>query len=248
MATTRHHEPRAQKGQEKQNRESGNPGGGRGQRDEVGHSGVSPASGPLPPGEGAVVRSQAEWGQGERGAAGAEDHGDSEMKTLPPGEPPVSAEHTTQGKRAVQRKRCRDVMTPDPVCCPPDALVNTVAQLMTTEDIGPVLVVENWQTKKLIGIVTDRDLATKVVAEGRDPNRMAVAEVMTREPIVCCADDAVQTALDLMAEQQVRRIPVVDDRGQVLGIIAQADVATRVEEPGKTAAVVEEISKGVENP
>jgi CBS domain-containing protein len=170
------------------------------------------------------------------------------MKTLPPGEPPVSAEHSPQGKKEAQSKLCREVMTPDPVCCLPDAPVNTVAQFMTTEDIGPVLVVKNWQTKKLIGIVTDRDLATKVVAEGRDPNKTAVAEVMTHEPITCSADDALQKVLDLMAEQQVRRIPVVDDRGQVLGIIAQADVATRAEEPEKTAAVVEEISKGVENP
>lgn len=139
--------------------------------------------------------------------------------------------------------KCSEVMTKNPVTALPMDTVDHVAQLMKQQDIGPVPVVENQQTKKLIGIVTDRDLAIKVVAAGRDPKQTRVDEVMTRELVTCHANDNLQKALDLMGAHQVRRIPVVDDRGAIVGIIAQADVATRVEVPDKTAELVEEISE-----
>jgi CBS domain-containing protein len=140
-------------------------------------------------------------------------------------------------------KKCSDVMTKDPVCGTPDDLVVDVAQLMLDEDIGPIPIVEDQNGKKLIGIVTDRDLAIKVVAEGRDPKSTKVADVMTRSVITCRADEPVQTALDAMAEHQLRRIPVVDKDERIVGIIAQADVATRIDEPETTAEMVKEISQ-----
>ena len=140
-------------------------------------------------------------------------------------------------------KKCKDVMTQDPACCLPDELVIDVAQLMLDEDVGSVPVIEDEGTKKLIGIVTDRDLALKVVAEGRDPKSTKVADVMTRQVVTCYADDSLQKALDAMSEHQLRRIPVVDKGEHIVGIIAQADVATRVDEPEKTAEVVKEISQ-----
>jgi len=81
------------------------------------------------------------------------------------------------------------------------------------------------------------------VAEGRDPRKTTIDDVMSRKMIVCEVDDDWQTALDAMAKHQLRRIPVVDDRGRIMGIIAQADVATRIEEPAMTAKVVERISR-----
>jgi len=138
---------------------------------------------------------------------------------------------------------CRDVMTPDPVCCLGSDTVDQAAQIMKNEDVGPVPIVESHASKKLIGIVTDRDLALKAVAEGRDPHATRIQDVMTRSPMACRADDDLQKALDMMAEHQVRRIPVVDRDGVIVGIIAQADVATRTENPRQTAQVVEEISK-----
>lgn len=138
---------------------------------------------------------------------------------------------------------CRDVMTVDPVCCLGSATVDQVAQMMRSEDVGPVPVVDNFQTKMLIGIVTDRDLAIKVVAEGRDPGATRVQDVMTRDVATCQPEDDLQAALDKMAAYQVRRIPVVDHYGAIVGIIAQADIATRQENTLKTAEVVEEISK-----
>ena len=151
-------------------------------------------------------------------------------------------------KKTKDEKKCEDVMTKKPVCCVPADTVVKAARLMKESDVGPIPVVEDGQTKRLVGIVTDRDLALKVVAEGRDPNAVKVEEVMTREPVTCRAEDDLQKAVGLMAERQLRRIPVVDEAGRVVGIIAQADVATRTEAPEKTAGVVEEISKPSNEP
>jgi CBS domain-containing protein len=114
---------------------------------------------------------------------------------------------------------------------------------MKRENIGPIPVIENEQSRKLVGIVTDRDLALKIVAEGRDPKSTKVEAVMTRKVVTCRADEDVQKALDAMSEHQLRRIPVVDNENRILGIIAQADVATRINQPEKTAAMVKGISQ-----
>ena len=140
-------------------------------------------------------------------------------------------------------KKCDVVMTKNPVCCLPDDMVAKVAQLMKSENIGPIPVIENEETRKLVGIVTDRDLALKIVAEGRDAKSTKVEAVMTRKVVTCRADDDLQIALDKMYEHQLRRITIVDNDNKILGIISQADVATRVDQPEKTAAVVKEISQ-----
>lgn len=140
-------------------------------------------------------------------------------------------------------KKSSDVMTKDLVYCLPDESVANVAQLMKKEDIGPVLIVDNEENKTLVGIVTDRDLALKVVGEGRDPKNTRVEDVMTAKVVTSRAGDSVENAMKAMAQYQLRRIPVVDDHNRLVGIISQADVATRLNEPKKTAEVVKEISK-----
>jgi CBS domain-containing protein len=140
-------------------------------------------------------------------------------------------------------KKCEDVMTKNPVCCLPNDMVAKVAQLMKRENIGSIPVIENEQTNKLIGIVTDRDLTLKIVAEGRDAKSTKVEAVMTRKVMTCHAEDDLQKALDEMSGHQLRRIPVVDSDNKILGIIAQADVATRVNQPEKTAEMVKQISQ-----
>ena len=140
-------------------------------------------------------------------------------------------------------KKCNEVMTKNVVYSLPTDMVIKAAELMKSENIGPILVVENEHTMKLVGIVTDRDLALKVVAEGRDARSTTVESVMTRKVVTCRADDDLQKALDAMATHQLRRIPVVDNDNKILGIIAQADVATRVDQPEKTAEMVKEISQ-----
>jgi len=144
-------------------------------------------------------------------------------------------------------KKCNEVMTKNPVCCLPNDMVAKVAQLMKSKNIGPVPIIENEQTKKLVGIVTDRDLALKIVAEGRDAKSTKAEEVMTRKVVTCRGEDDVQKALDAMSEHQLRRIPVVDNDNRIVGIIAQADVATRVDQPAKTAEVVKDISQSNAN-
>ena len=140
-------------------------------------------------------------------------------------------------------KKCSEVMTNNPVCCLPNDTVASFAELMNSGNIGSIPVIENEQTKKLIGIVTDRDLTLKIVAKGLDAKSTKVETVMTRKVVTCRADDDLQKALDAMAENQLRRIPVVDADNKIMGIIAQADVATRIDQPEKTAEMVKEISQ-----
>lgn len=140
-------------------------------------------------------------------------------------------------------KKAREVMTKDLIYASPQDTIVEVAQLMKNEDIGPVLIVDNDDSKTLVGIVTDRDLVLKVIAEGHDPKTTRVEEVMSKELVTCRADDDVDVAMQAMAQFQLRRIPIVDNDDRLVGIISQADVATRVGEPEKTAEVVREISQ-----
>jgi CBS domain-containing protein len=140
-------------------------------------------------------------------------------------------------------KKCDEVMTNNPVCCLSNDMVVKAAQIMKTGNVGSVPVIDNEKTRKLIGIVTDRDLALKIVAEGKDPKSTNVAAVMTAKVVSCQSEDDFQKAMDLMSENQLRRIPIIDKTGMILGIISQADVATRIDKPKRTAAMVKEISQ-----
>jgi CBS domain-containing protein len=140
-------------------------------------------------------------------------------------------------------KKSRDVMTKDVVVCTPESTIADVAQLMKTEDIGPVLIVDNEQSKTLVGIVTDRDVVLKVIADGKDPKTTRVGDVMSKKLITTRPDDDVEIAMKSMAQFQLRRIPVVGEDMRLVGIISQADVATRVNAPEETAEVVKEISE-----
>ncbi len=139
--------------------------------------------------------------------------------------------------------KCKDFMTKDPVCCLSGDPVEKAAQIMKREDIGSVPVVEDSQSNRLVGIVTDRDLALKIVAEGRDPKSVRLSDVMSRELVTCSADDDVQDAMDAMEDHQVRRLPVVDTTGRIVGIISQADIAHRLGKDEETGKMVGEISK-----
>jgi CBS domain-containing protein len=114
---------------------------------------------------------------------------------------------------------------------------------MKAENIGPIPVVVSNDNKTLVGILTDRDLALRVVADGRDPGSTLVQDVMTSGAIACRTTDDLREALYAMEQNQLRRIPVVDSNEEIIGIIAQADIATRLQSPAHTAEIVEEISK-----
>lgn len=140
-------------------------------------------------------------------------------------------------------RTCKEVMTSNPVCCLPDEKVNEVAQMMKSAGVGAIPVIENRENHFLIGILTDRDLALKVVATGRNPSKMKIKQVMKHKLFTCLQSDDVQKAFDVMATRQVRRIPVIDGSGAIVGIIAQGDIATRIDEPEKTGELVAKISK-----
>ena len=137
----------------------------------------------------------------------------------------------------------RDVMTKDPVFCEPGDSITKVARIMKQEDVGSVPVVESKESRKLLGIITDRDIVVKIVAEGLAPDAPTVTEAMTPNPASCREDDDVEYAVKLMKERQVRRMPIADAAGRLVGIIAQADVATRVNKDSKTGELVEAISE-----
>jgi len=135
------------------------------------------------------------------------------------------------------------VMTENPVCCLGSDSVSSVAQQMQIHDVGAMPVVTDHQTKKLIGIVTDRDMALRVVAADRETKGTWVADVMTPNPVACHATDNIDLAIDAMSMNRVRRLPAVDDSGQLVGIVSQSDVATRLHDTHKTADLVTEVSQ-----
>jgi CBS domain-containing protein len=132
----------------------------------------------------------------------------------------------------------KDVMTSEVRACEPSTTVVEAAKVMAKEDAGSVPVVEDG---RLIGILTDRDIVVRVVAEGRDPTSTMIEEIATRDLVTASPDDDVDTALSRMAGSQVRRIPVVEG-DRLVGIVAQADIA-RLGSDAKTGEVVEEISR-----
>lgn len=120
--------------------------------------------------------------------------------------------------------RVSDIMTPDPACCTPDCTAREVATLMKEHDCGSIPIVENSSTKRLVGTVTDRDLVIRGLAGGKGPDT-PVRELMTEAPITSAPEDEVEIVREVMVAQKVRRVPVVDANGAVVGIVAQADIA-----------------------
>ena len=138
---------------------------------------------------------------------------------------------------------CNEVMTPAPVTCRPGDAIVDAARLMRSYDVGSLPVVKDDESQMLIGVITDRDIAIRVVGEGRNPAHAKVADAMSTEVVSCTTTDLYQEALQTMGVHQLRRMPVVDAQRRVVGIIAQADVATRIAQPTTTGALVEAISK-----
>jgi CBS domain-containing protein len=134
-------------------------------------------------------------------------------------------------------------MTANPTCCLPTDTVKHAAQLMRDANVGSIPVVGNLRTRRLIGIVTDRDLVLSVLAEGRNGLDVTIEQVMTRNPVTCRQYDDMRYALNIMSTHQVRRIPVVNENREVVGIIAQADIVTRIHQADKAVDVIEDISK-----
>jgi CBS domain-containing protein len=149
-------------------------------------------------------------------------------------------EMSEAGPSAISRMRCRDIMTKNVRTVARGTSLQEAALIMRDGDVGSVPVVEDG---KLVGIVTDRDIVVRAVADGKDA-AAAIEDAMTLEIFSVRPDDYVFEAVRLMGDKQVRRVPVVGDSGELAGIIAMADIALETEDQREIAETLEEISSG----
>jgi len=134
----------------------------------------------------------------------------------------------------------RELMTKNPRTVKPDSTAADAAKLMRDEDTGVVPIAEG--DGRLVGVVTDRDIAIRIVADGKDPGSTKVTDFASQNLVTIDPQQELDEVLRLMAKHQVRRLPVVEEDGKLVGIVAQADIA-RHAEPARTGKVVEEISE-----
>ena len=137
----------------------------------------------------------------------------------------------------------KDVMTPDPACCTSDTGLQEVAKMMLDNDCGCIPVVESQESKKPVGMLTDRDITLRTVAEGKNPLQMKASDIMTVNAVTVTPETTLEECCDLMEENLIRRVAVVDENGSCCGMVAQADVAINADE-ARTAEVVQEVSRG----
>jgi CBS domain-containing protein len=139
-------------------------------------------------------------------------------------------------------KSARDIMTDSPAVCTQDTSAQEAARLMQDNDCGSLPVVDGRESMKLVGIVTDRDLALRILGRGQGPTAR-IQEAMTRNVSSVKIDDDLNDVERLMTGEQVRRIPVLDGQGRVVGIVAQADLARELGSSKEVGRVVEKISQ-----
>ena len=136
--------------------------------------------------------------------------------------------------------RARDVMTPDPACCSHNATVDEVAKMMVQNNCGEIPVIDAQD--RVIGVVTDRDIVCRVVAEGKNPTGHTIEGCMTQPVVTVPVDAPLDEGVSAMERHQIRRVPVVDESGCCTGIISQADVARKGPEH-EVAERVREVSR-----
>ncbi len=139
--------------------------------------------------------------------------------------------------------KAKDIMTKDPSCVTPDTPLRDAAKMMQREDVGMLPVVESKGSKKLVGVITDRDITIRHVAEGHASPDCPVREAMTERPVTSREDDDLDDVMKIMGREQVRRIPIVDERGSILGVVAQADIVRDAKDDKRAERTVEKISE-----
>jgi CBS domain-containing protein len=133
----------------------------------------------------------------------------------------------------------KHVMTNDPACCSPDTSLQEVARLMVEHDCGEIPVVDNEQSRRPVGVITDRDIVCRAIAEGRNPLALTAGECMTTAVVTVTPDMSIEDCCDVMERNQIRRVPVIDAQGCCCGIVSQADIARRVSERAAGEVVVD---------
>jgi CBS domain-containing protein len=138
----------------------------------------------------------------------------------------------------------KNVMTENPACCTPGTPLSDVARLMVENDCGEIPVVEDMASRKLVGVITDRDITTRIVATGRNSAEAKATDCMTTPCVSVTGDSTLETCCEVMESNKIRRVPVVDGKGGVVGIVALADVV-RTANAATTQSVVKEVSSNV---
>lgn len=141
-------------------------------------------------------------------------------------------------------RHIRDVMTANPECVSEKDSIRDAARIMKDQDTGVVPVVDG---KKIIGLITDRDIVVRGIAEGKNLENVRVNELMTKSVRTVREDATVTEVLNLMGSAEVRRVPVVNDRDELVGIVSMGDIATNTNQDGKVGKAVEEISEAPPN-
>lgn len=136
----------------------------------------------------------------------------------------------------------KDMMTPDPACCTGDTSLPDVARLMVTKDCGEIPVIESTASRLPIGVITDRDIVCRTIANDLNPLNLTAADCMTKPIVTVTPDMSLEECCKIMEEKLIRRVPVVDERGACVGILAVADIALHT---GKNVAghIVTEVSQ-----
>jgi CBS domain-containing protein len=134
----------------------------------------------------------------------------------------------------------RDVMTTDPACCTPETTLDQVAKLMVQQNCGEIPVID--RSSRPVGVVTDRDIVCRIVAEGKNPIGHTASEAMSQPVVTVRASTPLDDVVATMEKHQIRRVPVVDESGCCAGIIAQADIAREAPEH-EVAELVREVSR-----
>jgi len=141
----------------------------------------------------------------------------------------------------------RELMSSDLVCCSPQSSLAEVARLMVDRNCGEIPVVASGDSRKPIGVITDRDITCRAVAQGLNPLQLTAEDCMSSPAITVRTDTVLEECCRTMEEHQIRRVPVVDEAGRCCGVVSQADIA-RVAGPKLAGAVVREISRDSSSP
>lgn len=135
----------------------------------------------------------------------------------------------------------KDIMTSDPACCSPATSLREAAQLMVDFDCGEIPVVDDFGSMIPVGVITDRDITCRVVAEGKNPQDLTVGDIMSTPIVSVTPENSVEECCKVLEDHQIRRVPVVDAGGKCIGIVSLADIALTAPKRD-SAAVLQEVS------
>jgi CBS domain-containing protein len=157
------------------------------------------------------------------------------------------ANKTTINQKESSMKHLKDIMTKDVACLLPDSSLIDVAKKMVECNCGEIPIVESFENKRVVGVVTDRDIVCRTIAVEKNPLECFAKDCMTGTVVMGELDMSLENGLDLMEENKIRRLPIVDSQGRLCGIISQADLVNRVRK-SKAGEMIQNVSKPTDSP